>query len=159
MVARALQRIGTWAAKPAGTITSIVLAGSKPAREKQHDEDDQDDPEDTDALGAGACAGQLPHVFVIALVVAACCPHVSTMTQSRENSQTDRDNNAAAIARWDDEGGASKSVPNNESLPSKTDRSTASRPAGTVGTPVPRTMKDLAAEHGVALEDLVRAPL
>src|SRR4029079_3915560 len=37
--------------------------------------------------------------------------------------------------------------------------STASRPAGTVGTPVPRTMKDLAAEHGVALEDLVRTPL
>src|SRR4051794_244527 len=37
--------------------------------------------------------------------------------------------------------------------------STASRPAGTVGTPVPKTMRELAAEHGVALEDLVRTPL
>lgn len=33
------------------------------------------------------------------------------MTRSRENPQTDASDHAAAIARWDDEGGASKSFP------------------------------------------------
>ena len=37
--------------------------------------------------------------------------------------------------------------------------STGPRPAGTVGTPMrPRTVGELAAQHGVPLEDLVRAP-
>jgi hypothetical protein len=39
------------------------------------------------------------------------------MTQPRENPQTDRANNAAAIARLDDEGGASKTVRNNQDGP------------------------------------------
>jgi hypothetical protein len=42
------------------------------------------------------------------------------MTQSRGNPQTDRDNNAAAVARWDDEGGASKSFPTNTPFPGTT---------------------------------------